>query len=76
MLEHAGYEISARGIAAWYTGIIDGIVIDDVDAALARDIEASGIAVCVTDTIMATPERKARLAQRCLDFCTTLGGGV
>lgn len=74
MLQHAGYEVSARGIATWYHGLIDGIVIDDVDATLAPDIEASGVAVCVTDTIMATPERKARLAQRCLDFCSALGG--
>ncbi len=64
----------AGGIATWYEGLIDGIVIDEVDAALAPDIEARGIAVCVTDTIMATPERKARLAQRCLDFSTALGG--
>jgi hypothetical protein len=33
MLNHAGIEVSALGIARHYQGLIDGMVIDDVDAA-------------------------------------------
>ncbi len=72
MLQHAGYAVSPVGIAQWYHGLIDGMVIDSVDSALADAVAATGVRVCVTDTIMADPARKAALAQRCLDFCAEL----
>jgi LPPG:FO 2-phospho-L-lactate transferase len=52
--------------------LIDGMVIDDVDAALAPAIEALGMAVCVTDTIMSDDMRKAHLARTCMEFMATL----
>lgn len=72
MLQQAGYAVSPVGIAQWYHGLIDGMVIDSVDSALADAVAATGARVCVTDTIMADPARKAALAQRCLDFCAEL----
>jgi LPPG:FO 2-phospho-L-lactate transferase len=72
MLTHAGIEVSALGIARHYQGLIDGMVIDEVDGALAPAIEALGMAVCVTDTIMSDDMRKANLARTCMEFMATL----
>lgn len=72
MLNYAGIEVSALGIARHYQGLIDGMVIDDVDAALAPAIEALGMAVRVTDTIMSDDMRKANLARTCMEFMATL----
>jgi LPPG:FO 2-phospho-L-lactate transferase len=72
MLNYAGIEVSALGIARHYQGLIDGMVIDNVDAALAPAIEALGMAVCVTDTIMSDDMRKANLARTCMEFMATL----
>jgi len=67
MLTALGYEVSARGVAQCYAGLIDALVIDQVDAALADDIRAMGIDVVVTDTIMRGPDEKRALAQATLD---------
>ncbi|KPV52228.1 2-phospho-L-lactate transferase [Kouleothrix aurantiaca] len=67
MLTALGYEVSARGVAQCYAGLIDALVIDQVDAALADDIRAMGIDVVVTDTIMRGPAEKRALAQATLD---------
>ncbi len=72
MLNHAGIEVSALGIAKHYQGLIDGMVIDNVDAELAPAIAALGIAVCVTDTIMSDDARKANLARTSMEFMATL----
>jgi LPPG:FO 2-phospho-L-lactate transferase len=61
-----GYEVSARGVAACYAGLADVLVIDNVDAALADDIRATGMDVVVTDTIMRGPAEKRALAQAAL----------
>jgi LPPG:FO 2-phospho-L-lactate transferase len=67
MLTALGYEVSARGVAQCYAGLIDALVIDQVDTALADDIRAMGIDVVVTDTIMRGPAEKRALAQAALD---------
>lgn len=72
MLNYAGIEVSALGVAQHYQGLIDGMVIDTVDAGLAPAIKALGLAVCVTDTIMSDALRKARLARTCVEFMATL----
>jgi LPPG:FO 2-phospho-L-lactate transferase len=63
MLVNAGYEVSPLGIAQWYLGLIDTLVIDTVDAAYAPAIRALGINAVVTDTIMRDAAAKAALAQ-------------
>ncbi|NBU63136.1 MAG: 2-phospho-L-lactate transferase [Chloroflexia bacterium] len=72
MLNYAGIAVSALGVAQHYQGLIDGMVIDNVDATLAPAIEALGMAVCVTDTIMSDDMRKANLARTCMEFMATL----
>jgi len=72
MMLDLGIESSALGIARHYGELIDGLVIDRVDAALAGPIEALGIRVHVMDTIMRTAEDKARLADATAEFARTL----
>jgi LPPG:FO 2-phospho-L-lactate transferase len=52
MLTSLGHEPSALGVARLYAGLVDGFVLDALDAALAPDVEALGMATLVTDTVM------------------------
>ena len=63
MMRELGYEASCAGVAARYVGLCDVFVIDDVDAAHAPEIEALGMRVAVTNTIMNDEADKVRLAE-------------
>jgi LPPG:FO 2-phospho-L-lactate transferase len=67
-----GYEASAVGVAETYLGVIDGIVIDERDANLRARIEALGVGVLCTQTIMRTEEDRERLAGETVSFARTL----
>lgn len=73
MLATLGHEVSAVGVAAIYRDFLDGIVIDEEDAALAPRIEASGIDVHVTATVMRDIDDRQRLAAETLAFAERLG---
>jgi len=62
MLRSTGHEVSALGVARLYSGLLDAFVIDELDAALAPAIEALGLEVAVTDTMMTSPGRRDELA--------------
>jgi LPPG:FO 2-phospho-L-lactate transferase len=62
-MAHAGLERSARGIAAAYRGVIDGLVADE---------PADGLPVLVTDTLMQDAAGRRRLAKAALDHCASL----
>jgi LPPG:FO 2-phospho-L-lactate transferase len=62
MLE-LGYEVSSLGIAHYYRGLCDILVIDEVDAGQAASIEELGFEVCVTPTVMNTLADKTALAE-------------
>lgn len=62
MMTTLGYEVSALGVAAIYKGLIDMFVLDVLDRDLAPAVEALGMKVLVTDTMMTSMERKAELA--------------
>jgi LPPG:FO 2-phospho-L-lactate transferase len=64
--------VSAAGIARHYGRLIDGWVIDCVDAKLQADIEATGRRVLVTDTIMRNRTASARLARDVVGFTRRL----
>jgi LPPG:FO 2-phospho-L-lactate transferase len=66
MLVSLGHESSALGVARFYADWIDTFIIDDVDAGLAPAIEALGLRVIVTDTIMTDDAARARLANEVL----------
>jgi LPPG:FO 2-phospho-L-lactate transferase len=67
LLRELGHEASAVSIARWYAPLASVLVLDEVDAALASQVEAAGLRGVVAPTIMSTPEHAAALAQRCLD---------
>lgn len=57
-----GEEASAVGIARHYAGLVDALLVDDVDAALAPAIRALGIEPIVGPTVMADETSRAALA--------------
>jgi len=69
MLATLGHEVSAYGVAALYQGLIDGIVIDEMDAALAPRIADLGMRVQVAPTIMRDAHDRTVLAAGVLGFC-------
>ncbi|MDO8615738.1 MAG: 2-phospho-L-lactate transferase [Dehalococcoidia bacterium] len=73
MLRDRGLAASPVSVARLYEDFLDVMVIDSVDAALKPEIEAlalpasrQGLDVVVTDTIMASMEKKAALARAVL----------
>jgi LPPG:FO 2-phospho-L-lactate transferase len=68
MMTELGKDVSVLGIAAHYQGLIDGLIIDKVDAELAPQIKAMGIEPHVTQTVMKDLEGRIELAQTTLDF--------
>lgn len=71
LMRAVGLEVSVRGVAACYCGLIDVLVIDRADADLADDVRASGAEVTVTETIMRGPAEKRRLAEATLAAART-----
>lgn len=67
LMRELGHRPDSVGVAELYAPIVGTLLIDDVDAALAAEVRAAGLDCVVCDTVMASPERAAALAQRCLD---------
>jgi LPPG:FO 2-phospho-L-lactate transferase len=74
MLATLGHEVSALGVARLYAGLIDGLVIDEVDRELAPAIELAGSRALVTATVMGGEADRRRLATEVLDFAASLAG--
>lgn len=68
MYVELGIEPSALSVARHFAGLLDGFVIDHQDASLAGAIEALGLRVLVTQTLMLTPDDRRRLAVEVLEF--------
>ena len=68
MLQTLGHEVSALGVARIYQGLIDWFVIDNVDIELKSEIQALGIQVLVTDTIMSDRSKRARLGAEIINL--------
>lgn len=66
LLVELGHEATCEGVARFYEGIVGTFIIDELDAHHATGIEARGIKVRVTTTIMAEPSNARRLAQAVL----------
>jgi LPPG:FO 2-phospho-L-lactate transferase len=66
ILESLGHDVSALGVARLYAGLVDVMVVDEADAALAPAIRDLGFDVVVTDTVMGGPEGRERLAREVL----------
>ncbi len=72
MMAELGVEVSALAVARHYGGLLDGMVIDVADQALAPAIEAEGPRVAVTGTIMNSAADRAELAEAVVQFAKTL----
>jgi LPPG:FO 2-phospho-L-lactate transferase len=68
-----GITPSALSIAQHYRGLIDGFVLDTIDAALAPAIEALGLRVLMAPALMPDLDAKTRLAAAVLRFVERLG---
>lgn len=69
LMRELGVAISPLTVVEHFDGLLDGFVLDKVDAYLADEID---LPVLITDTIMTDLESKTRLAQQVLDFALTL----
>ena len=72
MMHSLGHEVSATGVARMYRGLVDGMVIDEADAAEREDIAALGMEVLVTDSVMKDERDRKRLAGEVLQFGVSL----
>jgi LPPG:FO 2-phospho-L-lactate transferase len=73
MLRTLGHDPSAAAIARLFQDFVDVLVLDEVDAALAPQVEALGVRAIVTDTIMRGRYEKAALARVCLAAAVRTG---
>jgi LPPG:FO 2-phospho-L-lactate transferase len=72
MMRELGFEPSPATVAACYRSLITGLVIDTADAPLAPTIEAMGITVHATETLMKDKSDRKRLAEECVAFARSL----
>ena len=63
MMKSLGKHVSALGVAELYRDFADVFILDRVDASLTAKVEALGMRVVVTDTIMTSMTRKKALAR-------------
>jgi LPPG:FO 2-phospho-L-lactate transferase len=62
MLRALGHRASPAGVAELYRGIVDAMVIDEVDVAASAELEHQGLRAVVTDTIMRDAAARHNLA--------------
>jgi LPPG:FO 2-phospho-L-lactate transferase len=67
MMAELGEEVSCLGVARRYVGVCDRMFIDTLDADHAAAIEALGMQVTVTNTIMETDSDKEALARQVVE---------
>jgi LPPG:FO 2-phospho-L-lactate transferase len=72
IMRELGIEPSAAAVAAHYRGLIEGLLIDEVDARHREAITATGAAVRVAQTVMRSMEDRIALARECLAFAAQL----
>lgn len=72
MLVSLGHESSALGVARLYADLVDGFVLDTIDAEQETGIGALGMRTLVTDTIMGGDAGRARFAGEILAFAERL----
>ena len=72
MMTELGATPGTSGIAEHYRGLIDGLVIDQVDADDAAPVRAMGIEPLVAQTVMSSDEDRIGLARPTLAFAAKL----
>lgn len=76
MLRGLGFEVSAAGVARYYGKLLDGFIIDTLDAALQARVREQVAHVDVTNTIMQTLDDKVALARTALTLARTCNRDV
>jgi LPPG:FO 2-phospho-L-lactate transferase len=72
LMRELGQTPGVAAIARHYQGLIDGLILDDTDAAEADHVRELGAAACVTATVMRTDDDRAALAVDALAFARSL----
>ena len=72
LMRELNLDPSAVTVAKHYSDVINGFVLDSQDAHLKAEIEAMGIGVHVTDTLMRDRDDRARLACEVVNFADAL----
>lgn len=72
IMRELGMAVDVVSVARHYRGLIDGMVVDEADRHARPEIEAMGMAVSVTKTVMVSLEDRVRLARECLEFAVEL----
>lgn len=72
IMEELGMPVTVTAIADHYRGIVDGLVIDEVDRGEAVQLESAGIRTFITNTIMTSLQDRIQLAQDVLAFAASL----
>jgi LPPG:FO 2-phospho-L-lactate transferase len=67
LLPAVGAEVSARGVANLYAGLIEAFVLDTVDEVQAEGIATLGMDAIVANTLMDSPARAVELAKTALE---------
>ncbi len=73
MLRSLGYEASAAGVARMYAGLVDAMVVDQIDGGEEDAISGLGMDVLVTGTVMHDGTDRERLAREVVRFYSRLG---
>ena len=68
IMAEIGIATTPAGLASYYGGLLDGIVIDHAD----QDARVPGTALHVTDTLMRDADDQKRLARETLEFARSL----
>ena len=68
MMAELGLPTTAAAVARHYGGLLDGFVLDTADASAAAEIDALGLQVLSTNTVMRDLADKRALARAVLDF--------
>ncbi len=72
MMRELGLDPSALAVAEHYPGFLDGMLIDEADAALAPRLEALGLRVRVAPTLMKTADERRAVARHALALASAL----
>lgn len=73
LMRGLGMEASSTQVARLYADFLDVLVIDRSDAGEAAAIEALGVSVLVTGTVIPDEQSSMRLSREILDFTESLG---
>lgn len=76
VMRELGQEPTCVGVAHAYAGLIDAILIDDIDRELSPRIEAQGVRVAAGDIIMVGDDGRARVARLALELARNGGSGA